>query len=177
MDPYGTLKQWEILPMQVTDKAADIGGGSIPYATGIAVDVADYLGWGRMSFDVWAHTGASGVTVANATGTITLTPWMATYAFNAGGTTHATATTGYFGKTASSTSALAVYDKPQGTATAFTAASYTNAFSAALNQERYFDADACERWVGAGVTIAGTGGPKFAFMASISMQAKSRPTV
>jgi len=170
---YGNTKVFDIVKMQTTDKAALIGGGSIPYATAQAVDISGYTGWGRMRFVSWAHTGASGITgpPTGATGILTFAPWYATYAYNRGGTTHSTGTTGDFGSGA--TSALTVYDTPNGTATAFTTRGFANTV---MYEDRYFDADGSNRWIGGGVSIAGSGGPKFAFYGFIEIQPKERPT-
>ena len=170
---YGNAKIFRIVRMQTTDKAALIGGGSIPYATGQAVDVSGYTGWGRMRFISWAHTGASGITgpPTGATGILTFAPWQATYAYNRGGTTHSTGTTGAFG--AGGTTALTVYDTPMGTATAFTTRGFANTV---MQEDRYFDCDGANRWIGGTVTIAGTAGPKFALTAEIEIQPKERPT-
>jgi len=170
---YGQTKLFRILQLQVTDKAALIGGGSIPYATGPCVDISGYTGWGRMIFKGWGHTGASGITgpPTGATGLLSIAPWHATYAYYRGGTpTYPTGPTGNFNVGA--TSALTVYDTPNGTATAFNTRGFTNTY---IDEVRWFDCDASYQWVGAGVTIAGTGGPKFAFCADIELTAKVRP--
>jgi len=169
---YGNTKMFTIVPMQTTDAAALIGGGSIPYATGDAIDIQGYTGWGRMRFTSWAYTGASGVTVAGATGVMTFAPWHATYAYIRTGTpTHTTGVTGSFG--VGSTLAVTVYDKPMGTSTAFTTRLLANTVQ---YEDRYFDADAANRFIGGTVTIAGTGGPKFAMIAEIEIIPKIRPT-
>jgi len=174
---YGNAVLHRILQIQTTGKgrttALPSGQAYVPYATGPCVDISGYTGWGRMRLMAWAHTGFGFNTLG--TGTLTLTPWHATFALIRGGTTKSTGATGLFSK--GYTSALSVYNTPNGTATAFTAVSKTSTTISPSYQERWFDADSSYRWIGAGVTIAGTGGPKFAFSAEIEMIAKTRPTV
>jgi len=170
---YGNTKIFRIVRMQSTDKATLLGAGSIPYATGQCVDISGYTGWGRMRFISWAFTGVSGVTgpPTNATGILTFTPGQATFAYNRGGSTHSTGTTGAFG--AGGTSVLTMYDKPQGTASAFTTRGFANTV---MQEDRYFDCDNAARWIGGTVTIAGTNGPKFALTTEIEIKPKSTPT-
>ncbi len=175
---YGNQVIHRIIKMQTSGtgrtSALPSGQSYFKWRTGPCIDMSGYTSWARMRLIMWAHTGWGFNTLG--TGTLTLTPWMATFANNRGGTTKSTGPTGLFKK--GYTAALTVYDTPNGTATAFAAGTKTNAIDAgtAQYQERWFDADACKRWVGAGVTIAGTGGPKFAVVAEIEAIAKVRPT-